>query len=119
MATVAHPGPGPEGSSRQLKVEQSVENFMTRFSKESILAAVVLFGLLLLFIAQLVRIGGSAAGVGGNAHSAYQILAAIGSYLMVAVLFIGGIMKRNENEFIRFGLLIAAGLVFVAAAFLI
>ena len=119
MATVAHPGSGPESSGRQLKVEKSVENFMTLFSNESIVAAVVLFGLLLLFIAQLVRIGGSAVGLAGNARSAYQILAAIGSYLMVGVLFAGGIMKRNENEFIRFGMLIAAGLVFVAAAFLI
>ena len=68
---------------------------MTTLSREYILTALVLVGLLLIFVAQLVRIGAAAAGAGAGAHNAYQVLAAIGSYLMVGFLFVGVVMKRN------------------------
>ncbi len=68
---------------------------MTTLSREYILTALVLVGLLLIFVAQLVRIGATAAGAGAGAHNAYQVLAAIGSYLMVGFLFVGVVMKRN------------------------
>ncbi len=119
MATIAQPGSGSDEGSRQMRVEKSVENIMTTLSREYILTALVLLGLLLIFVAQLVRIGATAAGAGASAHNAYLVLAAIGSYLMIGVLFVGGVMKRNENQFVRFGLLIAAGLLFIGAAMIL
>ncbi len=119
MATIAQPGSGSDEGSRQMRVEKSVENIMTTLSREYILTALVLLGLLLIFVAQLVRMGATAAGAGASAKNAYLVLAAIGSYLMVGVLFVGGVMKRNENQFVRFGLLIAAGLLFIGAAMIL
>lgn len=119
MATIAQPGSGSDEGSRQTRVEKSVENIMTTVSREYILTALVLLGLFLIFVAQLVRIGATAAGAGVGANNAYLVLAAIGSYLMVGALFVGGVMKRNENQFVRFGLLIAAGLLFIGAAMIL
>ncbi len=119
MATIAQPGSGDGEGGRQMRVEKSVENIISTVSREYILTALVLLGLLLIFVAQLVRIGASAAGAGASAHSAYLVLAAVGSYMMVGVLFVGGIMRRNENHFVRFGLLVAAGLVFIAASLVV
>ena len=99
-----------------MRVEKGVENIMTTLSRECVLTALVLLCMHLIFVAQMVRIGATAAGAGASAHNAYRVLAAIDSYLMVGVLFVGGVMKRNENQFVRSGLLIVAGMLFISAA---
>jgi len=109
-------GTAPHGSS-QMPIEKEVANLMETMSHTTVIVAIIVFGLLLDFIGQLVLIGSPAPGTVG--YSAAEVLGALGSFIILVVLFAGGIMKRDMGDYVRAGMLITAGLLFLATVHLI
>lgn len=102
----------PAPQHTQGSVERDVANLVAVVSNTTIIVAVVIFGLLLDFIAELISVGSSP---GSNVLSASEVLMAIGNFCIVVVLFAGGLMKRDAGEWSRFGMLLAAAIVFFAS----
>lgn len=100
----------PPSGEKQVSLEREVASLMETMSHPAVLTGLILFGLLLDFIGQLVRVGAtSSAG-----FSAFQVLTAIGTFLIVAVLFISGLVRRGESDMIRFSLILSAAIILFA-----
>ncbi len=102
--------PAPKGGVRPASLEREMANIVETMSHTAVQVGLVLFGLLLDFVGELVRIA-STTTAGFNA---FQVLTAVGTFVIVAVLFVSGMVKRNEGDLTRLGLLLAAAIVFFA-----
>lgn len=96
------------GESKPVSLERDVATVMETISHTVVLTGLVLFGILLDFIAEVLKLGVA------PAYPAGQVLAAIGTFLIAAVLFVSGMTKRTESDMVRFGLLLAAAIVFIS-----
>ncbi len=91
-----------------MSLEKEMANIVETMSHTAVQTGLILFGLLLDFVAQLVRVGAnSSAG-----YTAFAVLSAIGTFLIVAVLFVSGMAKRGESDYVRLGYLLAAAILF-------
>lgn len=115
MAKQASEEGGTSGKEEKpVQLEKEVASIMETMSHTTILVGLVLFGLLVDFVAELVNIVGRGAG-----FSAFQILTAIGTYLIIAVLFISAFARKRENAQFRLGMLLAAAIMFLTLPFII
>lgn len=73
---------------------------------EMLIVLGILLGLLLIWIAQLVGIHGGAT---TDANKIKLTLKGIGAFLSIAALIGGGILNRNIDKFVRFGMILVAG----------
>ncbi len=98
----------PQGGERPVSLEREMASIVETMSHTAVQIGLILFGLLLDFVGQLVKIASTTSA----AFSAFQVLTAIGTFVIIAVLFVSGMTKRSESDQIRLGLLIAAAIVF-------
>ena len=98
----------PQGGERPVSLEREMASIVETMSHTAVQIGLILFGLLLDFVGQLVKIASTTTA----AFSAFQVLTAIGTFVIIAVLFVSGMTKRSESDQIRLGLLIAAAIVF-------
>ena len=110
-------GGAPSSESKHVPMEKEMASLIETATHTTIIAALVLFGLLLDFIAEIVYI--VSGGAGGAGYSASLVLAAFGNFILLAVLFTAGIMKKDASDYARLGFLVAAGLIFLATMRLI
>ncbi|MEM3852364.1 MAG: hypothetical protein QXP70_05125 [Methanomassiliicoccales archaeon] len=104
---------GGTGSGGQ-NLENEVANVINAMSNTTVVAGLIVFGLLLDFIGAIVSIGTTP---GTAAYSAALVLADIGNFVIVAVLFTAAFVKRDAGEWMRFAMLIAAAIILVGAHF--
>jgi len=90
---------------------REVANLMAAMANTTVLVAFIIFGLLLDFIGELVSI---ATTPGTAGFSAAEVLLALGNFVIVVILFYGGIAKRDASDMYRFGMVLAAAIVFFA-----
>ncbi len=107
--------PPAQGGERQVSLEKEMANIVETMSHTTVLVGLIMFGLLLDFIGQLVRI----AATSSAGFSAFQVLTSIGTFLIIAVLFVAAMTRKNEGDLVRLGLLLAAAIVFLALPSLI
>ncbi|MBX8635764.1 MAG: hypothetical protein KIY09_04940 [Thermoplasmata archaeon] len=114
-------GSGTSVGEGRVPLEKEMASLIETATHTTVIIALVLFGLLLDFIAEIVYVaaGGFAAGAGSAGYQTSLVLSAFGNFIILAVLFTAGIMKRDASEYARLGYFIAAGLVFVATMRLI
>ncbi len=114
-------GSAPSGGGGHLPLEKEVASIIETATHTTVIVALVLFGLLLDFIAEIVFVaaGGFTGGAGGAGYQTSLVLSAFGNFIILAVLFSAGIMKKDASEYARLGYFLAAGLVFVATMRLI
>lgn len=85
---------------------------LSRICSESLIAIGVALGILLMWIAQLVGIFGK----GGDTPKIMFFLVGLGTAILCSTLISGGILNRNIDKFVRFGMVFIGG--FVALAML-
>ena len=114
-------GSSASGGKGHVTLEKEMATLMETATNTTIIVALVLFGLLLDFIAEIVFIanGGFTGAAGTAGFQTSQVLAAFGNFIILAVLFSAGIMKKDASDYGRLAYLIAAGLVFLATMRLI
>lgn len=107
--------PPEKSGERSVSLEKEVASLLGAMSHPVILTGLILLGLLLDLVGELVRIGTTST----TGYSAFQVLVAIGTFIIVAVLFVVGLTKRSESDHLRFGMLLAAAIIFFSLPFII
>jgi len=107
----------PQPAQSHATIESEVATMIETATHTTIIVAIVLFGLVLDFIAQIIIVVSSGPGTSG--YSAGLVLSIFGNFIILAILFIAGILKRDATDYVRIGYLVAAGLVFIATMRLI
>ncbi|MBX8631325.1 MAG: hypothetical protein KIY12_07685 [Thermoplasmata archaeon] len=106
-----------QAEQKRGNIESEVATMIETATHTTIVVAGILFGLVLDFIAQIILVVSSGPGTSG--YTAGLILSIFGNFIILAILFIAGIVKRDSSDYMRVAYLIAAGLVFIATMRLI